>query len=123
MHLSDFFTPGAWAILPHALEAFFQSLLGGITPGSEHGPVPQAASSASGDGPPSGYLYAQVEGIAFINVRGVIARRGGSVSFFGMTFSWEGQDTIRAAIAMAMQDPGVKAVLLSFDSPGGTAAG
>jgi signal peptide peptidase SppA len=64
-----------------------------------------------------------VEGIAFINVRGVIARRGGSVSFFGMTFSWEGQDTIRAAIAMAMQDPDVKAVLLSFDSPGGTAAG
>ena len=125
MPLSDFFTPGAWAIQPQALDPFFQTLLRAVTPGTEHAPPSEqplaAAVSASGDDRLVG--YALQDGIAVIDIRGVIARRGGRVSLWGMTFTWQGQDTIRADIASAMKDPDVRAVLLSFDSPGGVAAG
>ncbi|MDR2891608.1 MAG: S49 family peptidase [Deltaproteobacteria bacterium] len=125
MPLSDFFNPGAWAILPSALEPFLHTLFRAVTPGADQTQpaFPQAAlpSSASGDDCPAG--YALLDSIAVIEVRGVINRRGGSITFFGMTFSWDGQDSIRAAIDAVMHDASVKAVLLSFDSPGGVAAG
>lgn len=125
MPLSDFFSPGAWAILPSALEPFLQTVFRAVTPGADQAQpavAPAASSlSASGDDRPEGYVLQ--DGVAVIDVLGVIHRRGGNVNFFGMKFSWEGQDSIRATIDAALRDQAVKAVLLSFDSPGGAAAG
>ena len=124
MLLSEFFTPGAWAIVPGSLDAFFQILINAATPGADQTPPSlqtASPSSASGDVRPAGYFLR--DGVAVIDVRGVISRRGGRISFFGMTFEWQGQDTIREAITDAMRDADVGAVLLSFDSPGGVAAG
>jgi signal peptide peptidase SppA len=124
MPLSEFLTPGAWAIVPSALEHFHQILLKAMAPGDEQAPPPLHAASPSSvpdDGRPVGYSLQ--DGVAILSVHGIIARRSGKISFFGLTFKWGGQDTIREDIAAAMQDPGVKAVLLSFDSPGGVASG
>lgn len=126
MSLPDFLSPAAWAIMPAALEPFLETVIRAVAPGADQTPplFSQAAASGSasgGDGRATGYT---MQGsVAVIDVLGIINRRAGSVSFFGMTFSWDGQDTIRAAIEAAMGDPAVKAVLLSFDSPGGVAAG
>ncbi|MDR0477667.1 MAG: S49 family peptidase [Desulfobulbaceae bacterium] len=125
MPLPDFFSPAAWAILPSALEPFLETMLRAASPGADQAqPVPAqsaALRSASSDGQPASYTLH--DDVAVIDAQGVIHRKGGSISFWGMTFSWNGQDTIRAAILAAMADPAVKAVLLSFDSPGGVAAG
>ncbi|MCL2791087.1 MAG: S49 family peptidase [Desulfobulbus sp.] len=126
MTLPDFFSPAAWAILPSALEPFLETMLRAAAPGADQASplISQAAApqfAAAGDGRPGGYTLQ--DSVAVIDVRGIINRRGGSFTLFGMTFSWEGQDTIRAAIETAMGDKAVKAVLLAFDSPGGVAAG
>lgn len=121
MLLNDFFASAPWAITPDAMESLSQFLFNATTPGAEQ---EQAAmpSSASGNDRPA-RAYAVQDGVAIIDVQGVIHRTSGSLSFFGMHFSWEGQDTIRAAITEAMQDVEVSAILLSFNSPGGVVAG
>ena len=110
MLLSEFFTPGAWAIVPGSLDAFFQILINAATPGADQTPPSlqtASPSSASGDVRPAGYFLR--DGVAVIDVRGVISRRGGRISFFGMTFEWQGQDTIRDGITMFGQNVNVGA--------------
>jgi signal peptide peptidase SppA len=121
MPLSEFFSPGAWAIMPSALEPFLQALLRAASTGADQALPHAASSSASGNDRSFG--YALRDGIAVIEASGVIHRRAGSITFFGMTITWMGQDRIRDTITQAMRDTQVKAVLLSFDSPGGVAAG
>jgi signal peptide peptidase SppA len=126
MSLYDLLTGQPWAITPQALESICNAFgrLGaspvtaeGIRPHSQD----EAASSAlptsrsqSGDAP-----YSLFGRVALIEVTGVIHRRAGHA----WCFAWDGQDQIRSAFDEAMADPAVKAVLLSFDSPGGVAAG
>ena len=112
--------PGLWAIQPRALESLRQSFEQAALSGMTEAPF-QAAEPAS---PLDGLAFAQRRGrVAVVDVEGVIMRREGSVRVFGQELSWVGHDAIRAAIDAAMRDPEIGAVLLSFHSPGGVAAG
>ena len=123
MPLTEIFTADIWAAQPAALEAFLQMLLHPVTPGAERAQPIQAAlpSSAGGDDRPAGYVLQ--DGVAVIEIRGMILRRSGGVSFGPFSIRWTGQDGIRAAVEKAVADPQARAVLLSFDSPGGIAQG
>lgn len=64
--------------------------------------------------------YQVVDGVAFVPVIGTLVQRLGSIHpFSGMT----GYDGIRAQLALALEDPSVRAVMLDIDSPGGDVAG
>lgn len=70
-------------------------------------------------GPPP-QPYDVVGGVAVIPVRGTLVQRTGAVRpVSGMT----GYDSIRAALALALDDGDVDAVALDIDSPGGEVAG
>lgn len=65
-------------------------------------------------------FYHVVNGIAVLPVTGALVHRLGCMRpFSGMT----GYDGITHCLQDAMSDPGVRGVLLDFDSPGGQAAG
>ncbi|WP_460032547.1 S49 family peptidase [Megalodesulfovibrio paquesii] len=83
---------------------------------------PGAALAPSGE-EGAAQSYTVIDGVAVVAIEGVIQRKAGGFSLFGSRFSWSGQDQIRAAVTAAMDDPQVLAVLLSFNSPGGVAAG
>lgn len=100
----------AWAITPNALSPILKYL------NTFKG---ETLTNINTDESVSSQGYFVKQGVAIIEVQGVINRRSGSFWFL----SWEGQDRIRKAFDVAMEDPSVKAVLLSFDSPGGVATG
>lgn len=121
MALSDFFASCPWAVMPDTLEPMLQTLLSAVGSGAEQqaaGAKPAALSSASGNDRLAGDYFMQ-DGVAVIDVTGMIHRNSGSF----LWFFWNGQDHIRANIAAAMADSDARAVLLSFNSPGGVAAG
>ena len=61
-----------------------------------------------------------VEGMAIIPVTGTLVQKLGTLRpYSGMT----GYDGIRTALLAALEDPGVKAIALDIDSPGGEVAG
>ncbi len=61
-----------------------------------------------------------LSGIAVIPVEGTLVQKLGSIRpWSGMT----GYDGIRAMLSMAMNDEGVRAIVLDVDSPGGEVAG
>ena len=102
-------TSGAWAILPSALEITLQ----------RYTSTPEVAESAvvtsTVDSAAAQALNTVEDGVAVIEVVGAISRWA----------SWwaAGQDEIRAAIDAAVADTQVRAVLLSFYSPGGVVSG
>lgn len=119
-------TARLWAILPDALSPLFRALAdvhahqaqegqGGQRQAALHALLPESADDNQECVP----AYSIQGEVAVISVSGTIHRTSGS--FMGM--SWEGQDRIRQAISHAMSNPVVRAVLLSFDSPGGVVAG
>lgn len=64
--------------------------------------------------------YQMLGGVALIPIEGtLVAKLGGLNPWCGMT----GYDQIRLKLALAMEDPEVRAVLLDIDSPGGEVAG
>lgn len=64
--------------------------------------------------------YDAVAGVAIIPIRGTLVQRTGSLRpYSGMT----GYDGIRQALALALADEAVEAVVLDIDSPGGEVAG
>lgn len=64
--------------------------------------------------------YDPVAGIAIIPVHGTLVQRTGSMRpYSGLS----GYDQIRAALAMALDDDDIAAVVLDIDSPGGEVAG
>lgn len=84
-------------------------------------PRPQAfvfAEQAIPAAPP----YMLRDGVAVIGVEGVIDRTARLSFFTGLPYT-AGQDRIRASLDAALADPAVKGILLSLNSPGGTAAG
>lgn len=113
-------TARLWAILPDALSPLFRALADahaqqGQGQASPNTSLPESADDNQECVP----AYNIQSDVAVISVSGTIHRTSGS--FMGM--SWEGQDRIRQAISHAMSNPTVRAVLLSFDSPGGVVAG
>lgn len=64
--------------------------------------------------------YDAVGGVAVIAVRGTLVQRTGAMRpYSGMT----GYDGIRAALALALDDEAIDAIVLDIDSPGGEVAG
>ncbi|EHL97714.1 putative signal peptide peptidase SppA [Acetobacteraceae bacterium AT-5844] len=64
--------------------------------------------------------YDLLEGMAVIPVTGTLVQKLGTLRpYSGMT----GYDGIRTAVLAALDDPGVKAIALDIDSPGGEVAG
>jgi len=57
------------------------------------------------------------DGIAIVEVQGMMTKRGSSFS------GNPGTVELRRQVSQAARDPGVKGILLSIESPGGTAAG
>ncbi len=108
-----------WALLPAAMDAVLHNLSaspsGQTPPAFPHADLPGAGG---GEAHPAGD-YSLRDGIAVIEIAGVISRQGGG---FG-NWRWEGQNRIAAAVAQAVENPAVRALLLSIDSPGGVAAG
>ena len=71
---------------------------------------------------PAASPYMLRDGVAVIGVEGVIDRTARLSFFTGLPYT-AGQDRIRASLDAALADPAVKGILLSLNSPGGTAAG
>ncbi len=84
-------------------------------------PRPQAFVFAE-QTPPAAPPYMLRDGVAVIGVEGVIDRTARLSFFTGLPYT-AGQDRIRASLDAALADPAVKGILLSLNSPGGTAAG
>ena len=128
MPLSELLTTDLWAVTPQALEVFLQNLLRATLPGADQAqPLSQCAESRVSLPPGGDRLaerpYALQDGVAIIPIHGVVSRRGGKISWGGFSITWVGQDSIRDAVATAAADPQVRAILLSFDSPGGVTQG
>lgn len=129
MPMRDMLKPGAWAILPAALDMIFHPYThadGTHALGGLHGEGASARSAlpdAGADAPGGDALYTIEGGVAVVSISGPISRRGGAMRFYGNVITWQGQDTIREAVSCAMADERVRAVLLSLDSPGGVASG
>ena len=117
MHLSDLLTPAPWAITPGAMETLCNAYNQLASPGGLGDPTRSALSSSRSE--IGGSSYYRQGNVAIVEVSGTIHRRAGQA----LCFAWDGQDRIRSSIDLAMADPEVKALLLSFDSPGGIAAG
>lgn len=101
---------GAWvAAQTWALEAgAYRSLMAAVQAGGlQAAPASRATSRSSG-------------AVAVVPVRGFIAPKGSPLlSFFGGT----GVDEVVAGVRRAVDDPGIRAVVMAFDSPGGTVDG
>jgi signal peptide peptidase SppA len=64
--------------------------------------------------------YEVLQGVAIIPVQGTLVQKLGTLHpYSGMT----GYDGIRANVSAALADPGVRAIVLDIDSPGGEVAG
>lgn len=64
--------------------------------------------------------YETVAGIAVVPIQGTLVNRLGSLRpYSGMT----GYDGIRSNLMMALNDPGVRAIMFDVDSPGGEVSG
>lgn len=72
-----------------------------------------------GDAEPDRPYSVSPEGAAIIPVRGTLVQRNGLHPYSGMT----GYDGIRCKFLHAMEDDGVKGIVLDIDSPGGEVSG
>jgi ClpP class serine protease len=74
-----------------------------------------------GESEPKAYRgYDIVAGVAVIQVQGTLVHKNGTLRpYSGMT----GYDGIRQNLLTALADPGIKAIILDVDSPGGECAG
>ncbi|WP_461210403.1 S49 family peptidase [Desulfocurvus sp. DL9XJH121] len=94
-----------WALAPSAIEQVCalvrQSLAGAV-------PFPRREAESRPQ-------YALSRGVAVIDVRGTLSKRGG----------WwtTGYEQIRTAMEAALADPAARSILLNVDSPGGAADG
>lgn len=100
-----------WAIAPTAVEQLFLE--------TRHSPAFAGNSFAESvfrhPPAPDRTPYDTIHGVAVVNVRGVLSKRGG----------WRtlGYEHIRTAVQTALEDRSVRAILLDIDSPGGSADG
>lgn len=82
--------------------------------------IRQEAMTADDGRPVPFKAYQLLGGVAVIPIEGtLVAKLGGLDPWSGMT----GYDQIRLKLALALEDPNVRAILLDIDSPGGEVAG
>ena len=85
----------------------------------EGGPV-RASFSEEFSEPAEDREYEVVAGVAVIPVTGTLVHKGGwMAAYSGLT----GYDAIRSGFLQALDDPGVRAIALDVDSPGGEVSG
>jgi signal peptide peptidase SppA len=110
--------PGPWAMERTRLDAFARSLA--AAPRLDASEIAAAVRDRDSLAPQPD--YAIVDGVALIDVRGVILP---TVPFLYELFGIEatGTDQLRVNLAAAGVDPAVRAVVLSVSSPGGSVAG
>ena len=99
-----------WALAPDMAHNVLTELAGRI-----HNTEGQSAGQSLIPGVNTGKLYLTQKGVAVIPVHGTITR---TTKYFT-----QGQDTILAALNLAVKDPSVQAILLDINSPGGTVPG
>ncbi len=98
---------GPWAIMPEALKGLAARIAMG-------GPE-QAGWLDDAFGAPSMPSYTMHGDVAVVAMRDVLTKRA--------TWWTTGMETVQASVQSALDDPAVRAVLLSIDSPGGTVDG
>ena len=111
------------AIAPHKAEIILAALADrlGITAAAraDGSQVLLEAPELTGDRS-APHAYEVVEGVAIIPIEGTLVQKLGSLRpWSGMT----GYDGIRQNIAVALEDPAVRAVVLDIESPGGEVSG
>lgn len=72
------------------------------------------------DGESDERFYDVVQGVAIIPITGTLVQKSG---YLRPTCGMTGYDGIRANLSVALDDPGVKAIMLDIDSGGGEVAG
>lgn len=98
---------GLWALAPQFAEQVLYDIHARTAGGGQPAPVPVR---------PAPQPFSLRRGVAVISVTGVIPRKRGWMTETG-------QVEIRQALEEARQDERVRGILLSFNSPGGVAAG
>ncbi|MBL3582615.1 S49 family peptidase [Oleidesulfovibrio alaskensis] len=146
--MHSLFSEQLWAIQPDALSRFFALLrmnpvrpeeslsdsssfgtvhnsfgpeCNGLDLFQSHGCTQVNAQSVAGMYEEEERPYELHDGVAVINVHGILTARG--ASFRGYRFTTGMQDELRPAIDAAIADSAVHALLLDVNSPGGTVAG
>jgi len=115
MNLEDFAKGATWAIIPDRFDDIARQLAG------MHGGanlIEQAASFAQRQ--PAQRDYGLQNGVAVIPVRGTITKNAGFLSYL---FGGRSLAGLQKMIGDALDDYDVEAIVLDFDSPGGTVAG
>lgn len=107
-----------WALPPDTVEGIFSDL--GREMAAHFTMQPSAALISTEASAPQHYTVQQ--GVACIPIDGVIDRVARVSWYSGQAYT-AGQDRIRAAVAAALADPAVRALLLTVNSPGGVVAG
>ncbi|MBG3877690.1 S49 family peptidase, partial [Desulfovibrio oxamicus] len=138
---NSLFAERLWAIQPDALAPFLSHVRGMVLSRPASPPDKLARHEPSGGSalPPAGGFtphaafalggevlrdkpYAVVNGVAVISIRGVLSQFAVR-TYWGELVATGMLDQIRPAIAAALADNAVGAVLLDINSPGGTVAG
>lgn len=109
-------------IHPGKLDAIIAGLAPRLGLDLEHAPQPYgfAPSAAIGDGDASPRAYQNQDGVAILNLFGVLAHRTTMKADSSMVL---GYDTISRTFQAALNDSAVRAIVLNIDSPGGEVAG
>ena len=138
---NSLFSERLWAIQPDALAPFLSHVRGMILSRPASPPDKLARHDPSGESalPPAGGFtphaafalggdvlqdrpYAVVNGVAVLSIRGVLSQFAVR-TWWGELVATGMLNQIRPAIATALADNAVSAVLLDINSPGGTVAG
>ena len=107
-----------WLITPSAHNMLME-IVGAHAAGGE-AEAAQHAAAATIEAKPQNRQYAVVDRVAVIPVEGIIGRKFANVLYSsGVTSS----DVFLRLVTVAAADDEIDAILLTFDSPGGTAAG
>lgn len=104
---------------PAKLDAIIAGLSSRLGLGPMEAPAPSAFTTQNGQWADHG-LYRVVDGIAVLDVFGVLAHRGGMQADSSYILGYQ---TIAQQLDAAMADAEVRGVLLNMDSPGGEVAG
>ena len=109
-------------IHPGKLDAIIAGLAPRLGLDLDHAPQPYgfAPSAAIGDGDVSLRAYSNQDGVAILNIFGVLAHRTTMKADSSMVL---GYDTISRTFQAALNDSAVRAIVLNIDSPGGEVAG
>ncbi len=114
MDLNDFVNGKIWGIQDAYLQVMFNQLPGVLEASKTHAAALFERSRREGNEP------ILKEGVAVIPITGPITSRA---SFFSFLYAGTSLDQLTKIFTDVIQDPEVKAVVLNFDSPGGTISG